>query len=146
MLARANRQKKRSDSLDDIPKVSSFRSVTLLTPHRHPEGKHAMEIAHSKEAKEICTVVDSLPPESRRYLREMVFRVAAVVREKKKRVAARAALAALSWVLVVVSAASGATPDLPATDASGKLVAASTTLDDDDEDGARTLANNLTVG
>jgi hypothetical protein len=36
---------------------------------------------YSKEAQEVARVIDSLPPVSRQYLRDVVFRVATVARE-----------------------------------------------------------------
>ena len=38
-------------------------------------------IPYYKEAQEIANVVDSLPTESRRFIRALVFRVAAVARQ-----------------------------------------------------------------
>ena len=40
--------------------------------------------SYSKEAQAISIVVDSLRPEERRYIRDMVFRIAAVALESAK--------------------------------------------------------------
>jgi hypothetical protein len=73
-------------------------------------------VPYTKESKEVAKVIDSLPEPDRQYIREMVFRVAAVARDvKKKRRAARSVLGALSWILISVSALNAAPATTPAS-------------------------------
>jgi hypothetical protein len=72
-------------------------------------------VTHSKESKEICMVVDSLPPEDRKYIRDMVFRVAAVARDPKNESTLRkklrkVSLGAFSWAVIAIASVSAATP------------------------------------
>jgi len=101
-------------------------------------------VTHSKESKDICIVVDSLPEEARQYVRDMVYRVAGVLgnsgaeKKSKRKLRTRAALGLLSWLVIGACAVSGATPDLPPiviakTQKTSRNSAAASSSDEDDD-------------